>query len=115
MMWSADDLAEGIADTTIPAPEAQIKGTAAAPVFTTADDFATASLKSLPKRNTKAPRPRMLMKRLNPGRVASSGLGQPDPQLRIDPKISARLTKYLGFDRQGFAPHGALELVERNA
>jgi hypothetical protein len=45
MMWSADDLAEGIADTTIPAPEAQIKGTAAAPVFTTADDFATASLK----------------------------------------------------------------------
>ena len=34
-----------IDDTSIPAPEAQIEATAAAPVFTTADDFATASLK----------------------------------------------------------------------
>jgi hypothetical protein len=34
----------GIDDASIPAPEAQIEATAAAPVFTTADDF-TASLK----------------------------------------------------------------------
>jgi hypothetical protein len=35
----------GIDDASIPAPEAQIEATAAAPVFTTAADFATASLK----------------------------------------------------------------------
>jgi hypothetical protein len=34
-----------IDDASIPAPEAQIEATASAPVFTTADDFATASLK----------------------------------------------------------------------
>jgi hypothetical protein len=34
-----------IDDASIPAPEAQIEATAPAPVFTTADDFATASLK----------------------------------------------------------------------
>jgi ATP-dependent 26S proteasome regulatory subunit len=33
------------ADASIPAPEAQIAATAATPVFTTADDFATASLR----------------------------------------------------------------------
>jgi hypothetical protein len=35
----------GIDDASIPAPEAQIEATASAPVFTSADDFATASLK----------------------------------------------------------------------
>jgi hypothetical protein len=35
----------GIADASIPAPEVQIEATAPAPMFTTADDFATASRK----------------------------------------------------------------------
>ena len=35
----------GIADVSIAAPEAQIKETAPSPMFTTADDFATASIK----------------------------------------------------------------------
>lgn len=44
----------GIEDTSIPAPEAQIEAAAPAPVFTTADDFATASLKLIAEKKYEA-------------------------------------------------------------
>jgi hypothetical protein len=41
----------GIENASIPAPEVQIEATAPPPVFTTADDFATASLKLIAEKN----------------------------------------------------------------